>query len=47
MPLFGPPWHKPSPGQMGQGCVPTEQNPPPVHGVLSVQTAPALSPPTQ
>src|SRR3989454_12220492 len=46
-PSLAPPWHFPSPAQMGQTWTPTEQNPPPVHIALAVHTAPGLVPPTQ
>src|SRR5437773_2728524 len=46
-PSLAPPWHFPSPAQMGQTWTPTEQNPPPVHVALAVHTVPLLVPPTQ
>ncbi len=46
-PSLSPPWHLPSPAQIGQGWMPTEQNPPPVHCEFMVHTAPGLVPPTQ
>ena len=46
-PSLAPPWHFPSPAQMGQTWTPTEQNPPPVHVELAVHTVPLLVPPTQ
>src|SRR5947207_5332679 len=46
-PSLSPPWHLLSPAQMGQAWTPTEQNPPPVHGVSSVHTVPTAVPPTQ
>ena len=45
-PSLPPPWHLPSPAQIGQAWTPAEQNPPPVHCEFMVHTVPGLVPPT-